>query len=182
MAGPEEQRLADLYGRYGPAIHRRALQILREPQDALDVTQEAFLAFMRLGPRFRGEASPFTVLYQIATHQALDLLRRRARWSGVLGHAFQTADGDGDEEPPAPVATQDTGGVPRVEAAMDLALLTHGEKPETMTCAYLYFVEGYTTEEIAQTLDLSRKTVGRMLAQFAARARKRSARLEPEPA
>lgn len=46
-----------------------------------------------------------------------------------------------------------------------------------MTAAYLYFVERYTTEEIGQTLGLSRKTIGKYLAGFAERAQKRAARL-----
>ncbi len=176
MPGPEGQKLADLYSRYGPAIHRRALSITRDDQEALDVTQETFLAFMRSQSTLRGEAAPFTVLYQIATNQALDRVRRRARWSGVMGTLEVSEDDDAD--PGGDIPAPETGGASRVEASMDLALLTHGEKPEAITSAYLYFVEGYTTDEIGEVLDLSRKTVGKLLARFAERARKRSARFE----
>ena len=54
--------------------------------------------------------------------------------------------------------------------------LVHDHEPVKYAGHVLYFVEGYTTEEVAQALDLSRKTVGRALAAFAERANKRSER------
>ncbi|MFP2911103.1 RNA polymerase sigma factor, partial [Pyxidicoccus sp. 3LFB2] len=81
--GPED--LAALYRRFGPAVHRRALSLTRDAEEALDVTQDTFLAYMNVRRTARDEASPFTVLYQIATYRAVDRVRRRARWSGRLG-------------------------------------------------------------------------------------------------
>jgi RNA polymerase sigma factor (sigma-70 family) len=182
MAAPADSALvADLYRRYAPAIHRRALSLLRDPQEALDVTQETFLAYMKSASRLRGEATPFTVLYQIATYQAVDRIRRRARWSGKLSSLTVHEDDDG-EAAQLEAATAHAGQTDRVEAAQDLALLTQGEKEDTCTAAVLYFVEGNTTEEIARIMDLSRKTVGKLLAQFAERAQKRHARLTPRQA
>ena len=176
MPGSEGQELADLYTRFGPAVHRRAYSILKDEQEALDVTQEVFLAYMRARASLRGEAAPFTVLYSIATNQALDRVRRKARWSGVLS-SLKAPDEDEDDAI-AEIPDSEERGAARVDAARDLSLLTQGEKSEAVTAAFLYFVEGYTTEEIGQTLDLSRKTVGKLLARFADRARKRAARLE----
>ncbi len=175
---PESDDVAQLYRRYGPAVHRRALSLLRDPQEALDVTQETFLAFLKQREGLRGEAAPFTVLYQIATYRAVDRLRRTSRWSGTL----QVPDVSEDETTASghAVGDADESGARRVEAAKDLALLTRGEKPDVLTAALLYFVEGYTTEEVAQTMELSRKTVGKMLAQFSERARKRKSRLDLE--
>ncbi len=169
--------LEALYRRHAPAIHRRALSLVKDPQEALDVTQEVFLAYLNGAHRLRGEAQPFTVLYQIATYQSLDRLRRRSRWHKRLAPVAPLVNDEGEtEEPDVPVAAE---GAARVEAMQDLALLTQGEDAETLTAASLYFVEGHTTEEIAQALDVSRKTVGKLLAQFSERARKRAARLAP---
>lgn len=66
----------------------------------------------------------------------------------------------------------------RVEALRDLALLTDGEARETLTAAILYFVEGHSFEGVEEMLDLPSRTASKMLRQFAARARKRSARLD----
>jgi len=172
----DSQIVGDLYRRYGPAVHRRLRSMLGDEQEALDLTQEVFLAFLDARTRLRGEAPPFTVLYQIATHKAVDSLRRRARWSGALGRVDYREDAE--EQASAPDADDAAGSPRRVEASLDLALLTHGETPQVLTAAFMYFVERYTTEEIGESLGLSRKTIGKYLAGFAERARRRSEKLE----
>ncbi|MCU0696631.1 MAG: sigma-70 family RNA polymerase sigma factor [Myxococcaceae bacterium] len=173
MADERTQRFNELYRRFAPAVFRRAAALLGGDEAAAqDITQEVFLAFFRNEGRLRGEASPFTVLYQMATYQAVDRLRHRARWHGTL-KALPDDEAALDEVAQLPATESATA---RVDAMHDLALLTKGEDEQTLTCAVLYFVEGYTTEEVAQALDLSRKTVGRALAAFAERANKRAER------
>lgn len=176
--GGEPPRVEELYRRFGPALHRRALSLTRDAEEALDITQDTFLAFVKEPDLLRGEASAFTVLYQICTFKAVDQLRRRARWSGRLGELTVQKD-DEPVQREAEVASAHGGGLEQVEAAQDLALLTQGEKPRTLTAALLYFVEGYSMEEIGEVLGLTRKTVGRLLEEFATRARKRGARFDP---
>lgn len=166
-------RFNELYRRYAPAVFRRALSLLGgDEATAKDVTQDVFLGYFRGEGRLSGQAQPFTVLYQMATYQAIDRLRRTARWHGRM----PTLTHHEDDEGPALEPWVSDGGAGRVEATHDLALLTKGEDERTLTCAVLYFSEGYTTQEIADTLDLSRKTVGRALAAFAERANKRAER------
>jgi RNA polymerase sigma-70 factor (ECF subfamily) len=169
----DSDRLTDLYRRYAPALFRRARSLLgADESEAHDVVQDVFAAYVKNESRLRGEAAPFTVLYQMATFQAVDRLRRRSRWSGRVTSLTVDEDSDG---PALQVAAPDDAPA-RLEAARDVALLTHGEDEQTLTCAVLYFVEGYTTQEIAESLDISRKTVGRALAAFAERAKKRAER------
>lgn len=166
-------RFNELYRRYAPAVFRRALSLLGgDEASAKDVTQDVFLGYFRGQDRMSGQAQPFTVLYQMATYQAIDRLRRQARWHGRVPALTHRED---DDAPGPPIPASD-GGAGRVEATHDLALLTKGEDEQTLTCAVLYFVEGNTTQEIAETLDISRKTVGRALAAFAERANKRAER------
>jgi RNA polymerase sigma factor (sigma-70 family) len=173
MADERTQRFNELYRRYAPAVFRRAASLLGGDEAAAqDITQDVFLGYFRSESKLRGEASPFTVLYQMATYQAVDRLRHRARWHGALPKLPDDEEAlDALAQLPAPESSTS-----RVDAMHDLALLTKGEDEQTLTCAVLYFVEGYTTEEVAQALDLSRKTVGRALAAFAERANKRSER------
>lgn len=180
LMGTEQNSLdiSSLYRRFGPAVFRRAKSLLGNEDEAMEVLQETFLAFVKQQQQFRKEASPFTFLYQIATYQSLDRIRKKARWKGQLNLVIESENPEEIQEV-APL-TAPSEGLSQVEAAFDLALLTKGETPEVMTAAMLYFVEGYTTEEIGKTMDLSRKTVGKMLAQFAERAQKRSARLSSE--
>ncbi len=170
--GADPTALAELYRRYAPAVFRRARSLLSDEQEAHDVTQDVFLGYLKHEKRSRGEASPFTVLYQMATYQAVDRLRRRSRWSGRM----QSLDVDEDDDAPGLELPGDDGGAARIEAAQDLALLTQGEDEQTLTIALLCLVEGYTAEQAAQTLDVSRKTVGRALKAFCERANKRAQR------
>jgi RNA polymerase sigma factor (sigma-70 family) len=150
--------------------------MLRDADEAFDVTQDTFLAYMRTKESLRGEASDFTVLYQMATHKAVDRLRRNSRWSGVLG-SFELPDDDAAERQ-AKEAPVYEGGLPRVEALHDLALLTEGESAQVLTAAVLYYVEGYSLEAVGQVLDLDRKKVSELLQDFSERARQRSSRLK----
>jgi len=175
MGHAGESLLDALYRRFGPAINRRARAMLRDDEEAFDVTQDTFLAYMRSEHSLRREASPFTVLYQIATHKAVDRLRRNSRWSGVLG-SFDISEDEAPARSGEGTGSHE-GGMARVEALRDLSLLTDGEPTQTLTAAVLSFVEGYSMQEIGEVLGLDRKEVSDLLHQFAERARKRSARL-----
>lgn len=56
-----------------------AYRITGHVQDAEEVVQETFLRAYRRRATFRGESSPQTWICRIATHCALDLLRKRKR-------------------------------------------------------------------------------------------------------
>lgn len=59
------------------AVLRLALSLLRSPEDARDVYQEAFLRVYRNLHRFRFDSSFETWLYRIVTNLCLDQLRKR---------------------------------------------------------------------------------------------------------
>lgn len=122
--------------------------------------QDVFLAFLTSPGLLRGEASAFTVLYQMATHKAVDRFRRRARRGAHLG-SLGPLEEDGACR----------GGIGRIEAARDLQQLALAQPPRALTVALLHFVEGHTQEEVAEALGISRKTVGRILARLMDRAR-----------
>src|SRR6201995_1176620 len=68
----------ELVRRYDRDVLRLALNLMKRPEDARDVYQEAFLKVYRNLHRFRFECSFYTWLYRITTNVALDYLRRRA--------------------------------------------------------------------------------------------------------
>ncbi len=67
----------ELVRRYDREVLRLALNLMRRPEDARDVYQEAFLKVYRNIHRFRFECSFYTWLYRIVTNVCLDHLRRR---------------------------------------------------------------------------------------------------------
>src|SRR5690349_1679337 len=66
-----------LTNRYERRVYSLALRILRQEQDAEDVTQQTFLSVLENLAGFRGEASFGNWLFRIATHAALKVIRRR---------------------------------------------------------------------------------------------------------
>src|SRR5574338_216869 len=156
--------VAELYRRHAPALHRRCASIVKNPDEARDLVQETFARYISARGTFTDKAAPFTVLYRIATNASIDRLRRR-----------KTAT---EEELDPEVRAGDLGSEPRrVDNLHDLALLTRGLSEEELTVAVLHHLDGYTQDGIASSLDLSRKTVGKILARFEDHVKKRAARL-----
>jgi RNA polymerase sigma-70 factor, ECF subfamily len=63
--------------RYERRVYSLAQRMLRQDQDAEDVTQQTFLSALENLNGFRGEASFATWLLRIATHAALKVIRKR---------------------------------------------------------------------------------------------------------
>src|SRR3569832_2730145 len=68
--------VAELYRKHAPALHRRCLGSVGNPDDARDLVQETFARYLAAKDRF-ADATPFAVLYRIATNASVDRLRRR---------------------------------------------------------------------------------------------------------
>lgn len=183
MAGPRKDSLlsirtvasgapADLpalYQRHGATIYRRAFFLLRDADEARDVAQDVFVALVsRQERRVASPRETPSLLYEMTTCLAIDRLRRRVRRA-----RHGPAPATGSELEPS-----HSGDLARVEAARDLAILTRGESPRTMTVAILHFVEGRSLTEVGQELSLSPKTVRSLLKRFVNRALKRGARLD----
>ena len=63
--------------RHERRVYSLAMRMLRQEQDAEDVTQQTFLSVVENLDRFRGESSFSTWLLRIATHAALKIIRKR---------------------------------------------------------------------------------------------------------
>lgn len=60
-------------------VYSIALTVMKEPADAADATQEAFIRLMRSIGTYRGDTKFTTWLYRLTTNICLDALRRRGR-------------------------------------------------------------------------------------------------------
>jgi RNA polymerase sigma-70 factor (ECF subfamily) len=68
-----------LVGRHEDKLFALALRMTGNRSDALDATQDAFVAAFRRAASFRGDAAFGTWLYRIAINASQDLLRKRSR-------------------------------------------------------------------------------------------------------
>lgn len=153
--GLSPKELRDLYEKFAPAVHRRAVAILGRDADAWDAVQEVFERMMNYGSQFRGEARPMTYLYRVTTNVCLNLLRtRQQREPSALDTALREV-----------VADQSA-----AEASQFLTVLAKHLSERELQIATLYFVDELTQDEIADVLELSRKTIGRELNEVRERA------------
>src|SRR5436305_15249372 len=73
----DEDSFERLVRAYDQSVLRIAMNLLRSPEEARDVYQEAFLKVYRNLQSFRFDCSFHTWLYRIVTNICLDHLRRR---------------------------------------------------------------------------------------------------------
>jgi RNA polymerase sigma-70 factor (ECF subfamily) len=153
-----------LVDRHGPAMYRYVLRMVQDPEVAADCLQDTLVAAWTGFPGFRGESTPRTWLFGIATRQAYRHRRRAARLPGPL------PDGLVEAAPRAP--DQDVVDTALVEA-LDIALLAL--PPLQRSCWLLREVEGLHYAEIADILgtthDAVRGTLHRARATLAERMR-----------
>ncbi len=75
----EESALVALVQSQQTYVYSIALGIMHNPQDAADMTQDAFIRLLRSLPTYRGETKFTTWLYRLVTNICLDGLRRKGR-------------------------------------------------------------------------------------------------------
>ena len=65
--------------KYEHKIVNLVMRYVRDPEQALDITQEAFIKAYRALPRFRGDSAFYTWLYRIAVNTAKNYLAAQRR-------------------------------------------------------------------------------------------------------
>ncbi len=82
-----------LFERYQRRAYALAFGVVRNPDDALDVVQDAFIKAHRYLDKFEGTSSFYTWLYRIVMNLSIDHLRKHKR-----GHAVDFTDQNVREE------------------------------------------------------------------------------------
>lgn len=138
----------EAYRRHGRALLRRAIRLLGNQDDALDVVQGLFVDL------FQREGAPTDLpyLYRSVTNRCLTLLRDASNRARLLEKH------DAALVPPARTRCDDH--VIGVDLLTKLARELDESETEVLTYRY---VDDMTQDEIASLLGLSRKTVGKRL-------------------
>ena len=148
MTAAEFERIVEEYSDY---VYNVALRILGNAEDAQDAVQEAFLSAYRNFANFRGQAKISTWLYRITVNACFMKLRKEKRARALT-------------EPPQEERAVDWAS--RLEegpeaAALNAELRRHLEEglsllpPELRAAVVLRDVQGLSTQEAAQVLELS---------------------------
>lgn len=130
-----------------------ALRMMRNPHDAADALQDAYLAAFRRADGFRGEARVSTWLHRIVVNACLDRLRKQQR---LQTEQPLPADPDRTAELVADV-TPDP--VEQAELHDHLAEALAELNDDQRAALVLVDVEGYSVEETATLLGVPAGTV-----------------------
>lgn len=159
VAAHDEAAFDLLVARYQERAYRVAWSIVRDTEDARDVSQEAFVRLWDTAGSFRGQARFSTWFHRLLVNLALDRRRRDRWWHRVLGPGAR----DDDPTPPldrlaAPAA--DPGDeldrrdlMKRVWDAVDEL------PPRQRAVLHLQVREEMSTGEVAAVLECSEATV-----------------------
>lgn len=79
VAGGDREALARLYESARGAVYAAALGVLGNPQEAQDVTQDAFVRIWESAPSYRSQGSPMAWILTLTRNLALMALRRESR-------------------------------------------------------------------------------------------------------
>jgi len=162
---------ARLVDNYSEVIYRLALKMLNSPQDAEDVLQETFIKAYQGLPKFDGRSSLSTWLYRIATNEALMVIRRSKRITISIEEPVDWSD-----EEQEPLQIIDWCCLPEkelmsVEALAYLDEAVSDLPPSLRVVFLLRDIEGLSTRETAEVLDLSETAVKTRLSRARLRLR-----------
>jgi RNA polymerase sigma-70 factor (ECF subfamily) len=148
-----------LFERYHRRAYALALGVVRHPDDALDVVQDAFIKAHRYLDKFEGNSSFYTWLYRIVMNLAIDHLRKHRRVKPVELDETRI-DNDGDD----PLLPRILGGNPgralqdkQLRARIDLALDELSDNHRSVLV--MRELEGLSYEEMAQAMSCSKGTI-----------------------
>jgi RNA polymerase sigma-70 factor (ECF subfamily) len=156
---------------YSPMIYRLGLKMLNNPQDAEDILQETFIKAYRHIGNFDGRSNVSTWLYRIATNEALMSIRRKR--PETISFDVPSIY---DTEPQEPLQIVDWCCLPEDEfltsegrARLDDAA---NRLPTSLRVVFiLRDIEGLSTRETAEVLEISEMAVKTRLSRARLRLR-----------
>jgi RNA polymerase sigma-70 factor (ECF subfamily) len=155
----ERQAFRQLVERYQRKMAGLAVGMLRDPDDALDVVQEAFAKAYQSLNRFKGDSGFYTWIYRITVNLCIDHQRREGKVVRVPIDVPDESGGGGS------VVPDDSVGGDPLRGAQDAEIREHIERamaeltPEHRAVILLREVEGLSYDEISQALDCPKGTV-----------------------
>ena len=137
----------EIYKLYYKAMYNTCLRFVKNPMEAEDVMQEAFLAAFRNIDSFRGEVSFGSWLKRIVVNRSLDVLKKKSLDLEPLEEGRTIIDTDDDRDYEANYKVEQVKKAIALLPASYRVLLT------------LHLFEGYDHEEIAQIMEMSNAAV-----------------------
>ena len=152
----DQEAFGELVRLYEKKVYALTLRMCKNPDDAAEAAQEAFLSAWQGLKFFRGEASFSTWLYRLASNACVDLLRKEQRHRAVSGPSLNDEDTYMDiaDDAATPQELAE-----RSELREQIEEGLQSLSPEHREVLILRELHQLSYDEIAQTLDLDTGTV-----------------------
>ena len=148
----------ELVARHRDKIYARALSMMRNEDEALDVSQEAWVKSWQRLKQFQGESSFGTWMTRITINLCLDQLRKRKRQQAESIEAMDEESGGIERQMPA-VTVNPTERLERGELRKKIDEALGQLSEEHRTVLVLHEFEEMEYKEIAKTMGCSMGTV-----------------------
>ena len=173
VRGGDQRAFKLLVERYQRKVYAVALGMLKDKEEAMDVSQEAFVKVYKYLDHFKGDSSFYTWLYRITVNICIDVMRRKGSAGGDPVEFDESIDNDLSEARigalGSRLGTNPQKSALRRELAEKIqeALAAVPEKHRAILL--LREIEGMSYEDLSRTLDIPKGTVMSRL--FHARAK-----------
>ncbi len=154
----DEAAFSELVKNTEKTVWRYVYHLVKNSEDAFDVSQETFLKLWKSLRAFRGDCSPTTWILRIAHSCAIDFLRSRKQALPLI-----MTDAEGEEtflEPPDPdIASNPEKAYERKAAREAVREAVEALPEDQRVILVLRDFDGKSYEEIGKLLDLNEGTV-----------------------
>lgn len=155
----DQDAFRELFDRYHRRCYAVALGVVKNPHDALDVVQEAFIKVHRHIANFQGSSSVYTWLYRIVMNLSIDHVRKAKKTMEFDEQGPRDATAEGSDLLPRVVESNPRKTVVRKEMSQHIQAAL-GQLPEHhRQVIVLREFEGCSYEEIAKVLKVPKGTV-----------------------
>ena len=141
---------------YEKLVYALTLRMCKNPEDAAEAAQEAFLSAWQGLPFFRGDASFSTWLYRLASNACVDLLRRESRHRGAAGPSLNDEESNLDVADETPLPQEE---LERKELREQIELGLRSLTPDHREVLILREMHQLSYDEIAAVLEIDVGTV-----------------------
>ena len=148
--GGDAEAFEKLYDMYAQKVYNLALRMSKNPEDALDLSQEIFIRVYKSLVFFKGDSSFSTWLYSIASNACVDFTRRESKrkHDSIDDGVLQLPD----------LATPENE-FEKKKLGEDIANAIDALPPNMREVIVLREINGLSYSEIADSLDIEEGTV-----------------------
>ena len=152
----DQDAFAELVRLYEKKVFALTTRMCKNPEDAAEAAQEAFLAAWQGLPNFRGDAAFSTWLYRLASNACIDLLRREGRHQSAAGPSFNDEETGLEVTDTAPTPAET---LARKELRQQIELGLQSLSTEHRQVLILREIHQLSYDEISRILKLDTGTV-----------------------